>query len=60
MVLLITMVHGKQDTIMSKELGMLRLTVEHNYIYYYIIGVYNNYTYILYITLYYTPPPSPA
>jgi len=51
------MVHGKQDTIMSKELGMLRLTVEHNYIYYYIIGVYNNYTYILYITLYYTPPP---
>jgi len=26
----------------SKELGMLTLTVEHNYIYYYIIGVYNN------------------
>jgi len=26
----------------SKELGMLTLTVKHNYIYYYIIGVYNN------------------
>jgi len=26
----------------SKQLGMLTLTVEHNYICYYIIGVYNN------------------
>ena len=29
-------------TAYSKELGMLTLTVEHNYICYYIIGVYNN------------------
>ena len=26
----------------SKELGILTLTIEHNYIHYYIIGVYNN------------------
>jgi len=26
----------------SKELGMLTITVEHNYMCYYIIGVYNN------------------
>jgi len=34
--------HPRRDLYNSKELDMLTLTVEHNYICYHIIGVYNN------------------
>jgi len=34
--------NSSSEKLGSKEFGTLTLTVEHNYIYYYITGVYNN------------------